>query len=101
MQKEKELTFYNISRHVVKSDYGSSFPGAGLFCTYPISFLLKQSCDNNIVNCSQMILYRGVVLFWTSFQSLYEAKKYNFVSRIVFYMFSSFYVATITPPTQL
>ena len=75
MQKQKELTFYNISRHVVKSNCGSSFPGAGLFCTCPISFLPKQSCDNNIVNCIQMMLYRGDVLFGTSFQSLYEDKK--------------------------
>ena len=43
MQKQKELTFCNISRHVVKSNFGSSFPGWGLFCTYPILFLLKQS----------------------------------------------------------
>ena len=55
MQKQKELTFYNISRHVVKSNCGSNFPGADLFCTYPISLLLKQSRDNNIVNCIQMI----------------------------------------------
>ena len=75
MQKQKELTFYNTSRHVIKSNCGSSFAGAGLFCTYPISFLLKQSCDNNIVNCIQMILYRGAVMFGTSFQSLYEDKK--------------------------
>ena len=75
MQKQKELTFYNISRHVVKSNCGSIFPEAGLFCTYPILFLLKQSCDNNIVNLIQMILYRGAVLFLTSFQSLYEDKK--------------------------
>ena len=75
MQKQKCLTFYNISRHVVKSNCGSSFPGAGLFFAYPISFLLKQSCDNTIVNCIRMILYRGDVLFATSFQSLYEDKK--------------------------
>ena len=75
MQKQKELAFYNISRHVVKSNCGSSFPGAVLFCTYPISFLLKQSCDNNIVNSTQMILYIGAVLFGTSFQSLYDDKK--------------------------
>ena len=53
MQKQKKLIFYNISRHVVKSNCGSSFPEAGLICTYPISFLLKQSCDNNIVHCIQ------------------------------------------------
>ena len=75
MQKQNELTFYNISRHIVKSNCGSSFPEAGLFCTYPISFLLKQSWDNNIVNCIKMILYRGAVLFGTSFQSLYEDKR--------------------------
>ena len=75
MQKQKELTFYNISRHVVKSNCSSSFPGAGLLCTYPISFLLKQSRDNNIVNCIQMIFYRSVVLLGASFQSLYEDKK--------------------------
>ena len=75
MQKQKEKTFYNIFRHVVKSNCGSSFPGAGLFCTYPISFLLKQNCDNNIVNCIQMTLYKGSVLFGTSFQSLYEDKE--------------------------
>ena len=74
MQKQKELIFYNIYRHFVKSNCGSSFPGAGLFCTYPISFLLKQSGDNNIVNCNQMILYRGAVLSGTSFQSFYEVK---------------------------
>ena len=55
MQKQIELTFYNIARHVVKSNCGSSFPGAGLFCAYPISFLLKQCGDNYIVNCIQMI----------------------------------------------
>ena len=77
MQKTKELhvTYYNISRHVVKSNCGSNFPGAGLFCTYPISFLLKKSWDNNIVNCIQMILYIDAVLFGTSFQSLCEDKK--------------------------
>ena len=62
MQKQKELTFYNISRDVVKSNCGSSFPRAGLFCAYPISFLLKQSCHNNIVNCIQMI-YKDVLCY--------------------------------------
>ena len=68
-KKKKELTFYNISRHVVKSNCGSSFQEAGLFCTYSILFLLKQSCDNNIMDCIQMILYRGAVLLGTSFIS--------------------------------
>ena len=45
-KKQNELTFYNIYKHVVKSNRGSSVPGAGLLCAYPISFLLKQSCDN-------------------------------------------------------
>ena len=55
MQKQKELTLYNISRHVVKSNCGSSFSGTGLFYTYPTVLLLKQSCDNNSVNGIQMI----------------------------------------------
>ena len=55
LQKQKEQTFYSIFRQVVKSNCGSSFPGKGLFCTYPISLLLNQSCDNNILNCIQMI----------------------------------------------
>ena len=72
MQKQKELTFYNTSRHVVKSACGSSFPGAG----YPISFLLKQSCDNNIVNCIQMIYTEVLCCLEHHFKAYkYEDKK--------------------------
>ena len=99
-KKQKELTFYNISRHVVKSNCGSSFPGAVLICTYLISFQLKQGCDNNIVTCSQMI-YRGAVLFETSFQSSARIKGNTLYRELTIYMFFSFYIATISPPTRL
>ena len=84
MQKQKELIFYNIFRHVVKSNCGSSFSGAGLFCTYPISFLLKQSCDNNIVNCIQMILYRGAVLFGNHFKAYKRVKSKTLYRELIF-----------------
>ena len=84
MQKQKELTFYNISRHFVKSNCGSGFQGAGFFCTYPISFLLKQSCDNNIVNCIQMILYRGAVLFEPHFKAYTRIKSKTLYEELIF-----------------
>ena len=48
MQKQKELAFYNISRHIVKSNCGSSFPGAGpgeRACFVPTQF---RYCDTMI-----------------------------------------------------
>ena len=62
MQKQKELTFYNISRHVVKSSCGSSFSATALFYNYPILLLLKQICDISIVDGIQMISTE--VLHW-------------------------------------
>ena len=102
MQKQKELSFYNISRHVVKSYCGSSFPGAGLFGTYPISFLLKQSCDN-IMNCIQMIFTEALCCLEHHFKAYTRVKGKTLYRELIFvlYMFSSFYVATITPPTRL
>ena len=101
MQKQKELTFYNISRHVVRSNCGSSFPEAGLFCTYSISFLLKQSCDNNIVNCIQMIYTEVLCCLEHHFKAYTRIKNKTLYRELIFYTFSSFNVAAITPPTRL
>ena len=102
MQNQKELTFYNISRHVVKSNCGSSFPGAGMFCAYPFSFLLKQGYDNNIANCIQMIHTEVLLCLEHHFKAYTRIKnKTLYREFFFFYMFSSFYVATITSPTWL
>ena len=69
MQKQKELTFYSISRHVVKSVVVAVFQERACFVPTPFRF-----CDNIIVNCIQMILNRGAALLGTSFQSLCEDK---------------------------
>ena len=61
----------------------------------PISFLLKQCCDNNVVHYIQMIYTEVLCCLEHHF------KAYTTIKNIFFYMFSSFYVATITPPTRL
>ena len=94
MQEQKELTFYTIARHVVKSNCGSSFPGAGLFCTCPISLLLKQSCDNNIVNCIKMIYTEELCCLEPHFKAYTRIK--NFVSRIDFFLFYFLFVPRFT-----
>ena len=88
MQKQQELTFFNISKHVVKSNCGSSFPGAGLFCTYPISLLLKQSCDNNIVNCVQTIFTEVLCCLEPHFKAYTRIKMNVCIEIWLFYCFS-------------
>ena len=85
MQKQKELTVYNISRHVVKSNWGSSFPGAGLFCTYPISFLL-----NIIVNCIQMIYTEVLCCLEHHFKAYTRIKKKTLYRELIFICFPRF-----------
>ena len=101
MQKQKELTFYNICRHVVKSNCGSSFPGAGFFCTYLISLLLKLSCDNNIVNCVQMIYTELLCCLEHHFKAYTRIKNKTLYQELIIFIFSSFYIAISTLPTQL
>ena len=85
---------------VVKSNCGSSFPGAGFFCTYPISLLLKQSCDNNIVNCVQMIYTEVLCCLEHHFKAYTRIKNKTLYRKLIIFIFS-FYIATSTPPPQL
>ena len=55
-----------------------------MFCNYPISFPLKQSCDNNVVNCVHMIYTEVLCCLEHQFKAYTRIKKYNFVSRIDF-----------------
>ena len=87
MQKQKELTFYNISRHFVKLYCGSSFPGAGLFCAYPIWFLLKQCCGNNIVNWFQMIYTEVLCCLEHHFKAYTTIKNKTLYRELIFICF--------------
>ena len=86
MHKQEELTVYNISRHIVKSNCGSSFPGGGLFCTYPISLLLKQSCDNNIVNGIQTIYTEVLCCLEHHFKAYTRIKNKTLYRDLIFYL---------------
>ena len=74
---ELGLAFYNISRHTVRSNCGSSFQSDALYTHTPLFLFLKQTCDIWKRNGIQVVSSWRIQLFFTANSLFWGLNKYQ------------------------